>query len=522
MSQPDILFDEIKDIFEENEKIIKKPINNYYEQYFEDTFPLKNNFLNSDFKIMEGCRIFKKNNGNNGYDEEFAKQKQKDFSGISEKISFIFPHGERIYDKRIGFRFYKEDPFTSKKEIPYFTLVLKDYRKFEILEKDSNIKDGNKKPFIIKNLNCTEIIKSIIVDKFNDKNNIDFQFPYSIAEILGFIYAIREKSTKNRIILPPYFPSPFIPETRVEIFDKMTEKLYIEPILYKQHASVLLFYFVKDNNSDIRRYNCLFDFSYCHYNTLSKGDPIFCEEMSSYLKIYPFKGPIQFGLSCSIWLLGTILTLIETKQLYLDNFRNNSLLFQIITKIHQIMKIKEIYLSQSLLVERNYENLSNISFISYKIALSPFISIKPLMREFHGGFTELGDDLVNYQILFDEFRKRIVELKMNLKYYKFISGKCPLEESEISNLIDSYNKAKNKFFELIQNRIKRINHFYGNKIYKDGDYKTNQELEIIKSELDNELDNRKIQYDYFNLLSQKDLFQIYVDNNDIFLNLLNN
>ena len=39
MSQPDILFDEIKDIFEENEKIIKKPINNYYEQYFEDTFP---------------------------------------------------------------------------------------------------------------------------------------------------------------------------------------------------------------------------------------------------------------------------------------------------------------------------------------------------------------------------------------------------------------------------------------------------------------------------------------------------
>jgi hypothetical protein len=233
MSQPDILFDEIKDIFEENEKIIKKPINNYYEQYFEDTFPLKNNFLNSDFKIMEGCRIFKKNNGNNGYDEVFAKQKQKDFSGISEKISFIFPHGERIYDKRIGFRFYKEDPLNSKKEIPYFTLVLKDYRKFEILEKDSNIKDGNEKPFIIKNLNCTEIIKSIIVDKFNDKNNIDFQFPYSIAEILGFIYAIREKSTKNRIILPPYFPSPFIPETRVEIFDKMTEKLYIEPILYK-------------------------------------------------------------------------------------------------------------------------------------------------------------------------------------------------------------------------------------------------------------------------------------------------
>ena len=518
----DILFDEIKNKLQENEKIIKKPINNIYEQYFEGTCPLKDNFLNSDFKIIKGCRIFKKKNGNNGYDEVFPNQKQKDFSGISEKISFIFPHGERIYDKRIGFRFYQENPCISKKEIPYFTLVLKDYRKFEILEKDSTIKDGNERPFTIKTLNCTEIIKSIISDKFNDKNNIDYQFPYSIAEILGFIYAIREKSTENRIILPPYFPSPFIPETRVEIFDKKTEKLYIEPILYKQHASVLLFYFVKHNSSDIRRYNCLFDFSYCHYNILSKGDPIFCEDMSSYLKIYPFKGPIQFGLSCSIWLLGTILTLIETEKLSLANFINNSLLFQIITKIHQIMKINEIYLSQSPIIERNDENLSNNSFISYKIALSPFISIKPLMREFYGGFPELSNDLVNYQILFDEFRKRIVELKMNLKYYKIMSRECPLEESEIPNLTKSYNNAKNKFFEFVRNRIKRINHLYGNEIYKDGDYKNNQELEIIKSELDNELDNRKIHYDYFNLLSQKDLFQIYVDNNDIFLNLINN
>ena len=193
MSKHDILFDEIKNKLQENAKIIKKPINNNYEQYFEDTFPLKDNFQNDNFKIMDCCRIFKKKTGNNGYDEVFANQKQKYFSWISEKISFIFPPGERFYDKRIGFRFYKEDPFISPKEIAYFTLVLKDYRKFEILEKDSSIKDGNGKPFIIKNLNCTAIIKSIILDKFDDKNNIDYQFPYSIAEILGFIYAIREK-----------------------------------------------------------------------------------------------------------------------------------------------------------------------------------------------------------------------------------------------------------------------------------------------------------------------------------------
>ena len=212
MPNHDILYDEIKNKVEENDKIIKEPTNNIYEQYFEDTFQLKDNFGKENFKIMDGCRIFEKKNGNDGYDEVFSKQKQKDFSGISEKISFIFPYGERIYDKRIGFRFYKEDPFISKKEIDYFTLVLKDYRRFEILEKQSNIKDGNGNSFIIENINCTDIIKSIILNKFDENNNIDYQFPYSIAEILGFIYAIMEKSTPSRIILPPYFPSPFIPE----------------------------------------------------------------------------------------------------------------------------------------------------------------------------------------------------------------------------------------------------------------------------------------------------------------------
>ena len=160
----------------------------------------------------------------------FLKQKRKDFSGNSEKISFIFPHGERIYDKRIGFRFYKEDPFISKKEIDYFTLVLKDYRKFEILEKQSIIKDENGNPFIIKNINCTDIIKSITLNKFDENSNIDYRFPYSISEILGFIYAIMEKSTPSTIILP----------TRVEIFNKKTEKLKLSQIGI---CNMLHFYF---------------------------------------------------------------------------------------------------------------------------------------------------------------------------------------------------------------------------------------------------------------------------------------
>ena len=79
MSHHDILFDEIKNKLQENAKIIKKPINNIYKQYFEDTFQLKDNFGKENFKIMDGCRIFKKKNGNDGYDEAFFKTKTKRF-----------------------------------------------------------------------------------------------------------------------------------------------------------------------------------------------------------------------------------------------------------------------------------------------------------------------------------------------------------------------------------------------------------------------------------------------------------
>ena len=505
-------------------ELINRPLNNTYEGYFEETFPLIQNFEKEEFKIIDNCRKFyKKGKKNNpGYDEIFSKPKQKDFSGISENISYIFPPGERIYDKRIGFRYYMFNPKTITKDNPYFTLVLKDYRKFEILEKYSTIKDGNGNLFINKDLDCLEIIMKIIKDKFIDNNDINFQFPYSIVEIIGFTYAIKEKSNNNIIILPPYFPSPFIPETKVEIFENKSKTLFIEPILYKEHVSLLLFFFHTNKSSLIIRYNYLFDFSYYHYKSICNKDPIFIQDMH-YLEVYPPNGPIQFGSSCSIWFIGTMLTLIKMKNLSFEMFDNNILLLNIINEIHQIMNIENI-ISDKPIENKEKENISNLNFISYKIALSPFINVKSILNELGSIMIELGADLISYQIAFDEFRKRIVEMKMNFKYYEINSKKWPKDEKIIKDLIDNYNKAKKDLFEYAKYRIEEYELIYKKKfdILSVERRIINDKLKEMKNKLDIELEQRNIKYEKFNFMSKEELLKIYVDNNDIFLSLLDN
>ena len=66
---------------------------------------------------------------------------------------------------------------------------------------------------------------------------------------------------------------------------------------------------------------------------------------------------------------------------------------------------------------------------------------------------EFEADLINYQIKFDEFRKKIVELKMNLKYYEINSKKSPLDEKIIQDLIKTYNRAKEFLSEYAKYRI---------------------------------------------------------------------
>ena len=249
-------FKDFNDDSIDKDEIIQKDI--IYEKYFEGTEQLKDNF--KKYPIIDNTRIMFKNNGERGYDEVFPDSKQKDFGGISENISFIYPPNERVYDKRIGFRYYQRNPLEQNEDdIPYFTLLLKKYRKFEILEKSSSIKDSKGLLFINKEINCLEIIMSIIKNRFkNSEQNAEYTFPYSLVELLGFYYGIKEQKKEKMIFLLPYFPSPLFPETKKEDnFIPKGKVIFVEPIIYDSHISILLFYYLIENNQIYYRKNLL-------------------------------------------------------------------------------------------------------------------------------------------------------------------------------------------------------------------------------------------------------------------------
>ena len=150
-------------------------------------------------------------------------------------------------------------------------------RKFIILERDSDSTDNEGKSFIIKDLNYLDIIISIIKNKLReDKDNLTFA--NSTVEILGFIYAsttLNNKNINNFEILEPYFPNPFIKETMKENCDFDVKKIYLEPLLYNNHVSLLMFYFKEIRPNFFLRKNTLFDMSSAHFKLIKNNDPIF-------------------------------------------------------------------------------------------------------------------------------------------------------------------------------------------------------------------------------------------------------
>ena len=492
-----------------------------YESFFRDTTQLKDNFKN--LPIINGCRNIYKKNGQRGYDEVFLSQKHEYFGGISENISFIFPPDERIYDKRIGFRFYQKPPLKSNNDnIPYFTLLLKNYRRYEILEKHGKILDSNGKLFIITELNCLEIMDSIISSRFNSNiDKIKYPFPYSVVEILGFIYACKEKLINELIILEPYFPSPFIPDTLKEDYFEIKENnIYIEPILYDRHISILLFYFKIDEKNVYNRKNYLIDFSLYHYHSLIKYNPIFTEKMKMNLKNFP-KEKMQFGPSCSIWFIGAMQFIMETKinEIVLND---KIIICKIIEKINKIMKINEnlISLNPTNNNINQDENLSGQYFLSFKIALSPFINIDGIISKFRIKFFKYKDMLIKYQNQFYQARKIIDELKLNKKYYEIVSKTISIDENYYNSLLKEYNDAEKLFMEMMKLKL-IISDIYC-KLSEDKNYQKYIDAEnkenLLNSNLDELINKNKV----YQLYTLEDFHRIFVDNNDIYLQLFNN
>jgi len=358
-----------------------------YQNYFKGTKQLKDNFFDKDLKIESNVRVFKSDEKDCGYDEIFLNEDSEIFGGISNQISFLYPHNIRGYQNRIGFRYYKEKPLSLQNNIPYFTLIKCGFRKFIILEKDSEIKDINSNTFIIQDLDCFNIIISIIKAKIR-KDDHYLTYPNSLIEILGFIYACKysERGINNIQILHPFIPSPFQKESLIEEeTDIDSSKYYIEPIIYNKHISLLFFYYKQKRNNYYLRKNIL--------------------------------NNIQIGSSCSMWFYASLLFLIQEK---IEIPFNNNALYKIIEKLYDLFNIVEKDITNNKIINKNSDNIVKDEFVSYKLAFKTFIDVDNILDQFNLikiiGPGALGE----YQKVFLELKNNINILKLNNKYYEKI------------------------------------------------------------------------------------------------------
>ena len=113
----------------------------------------------------------------------------------------------------------------------------------------------------------------------------------------------------NFKLIEPFYPNPLDKNSLKEIFneDEIYENIiFIEPILFNEHITILLFSF-KNNN----RINLLIDPSLYHFNSIAKDRVIFPPSMKNAF-IYPYC-KVQSGPSCSIWFVAQMLVLFEKK-----------------------------------------------------------------------------------------------------------------------------------------------------------------------------------------------------------------
>ena len=123
------------------------------------------NFFDKNNKVIG--RKFLDKDKKDKYLELFENKKLK-VIGISPNITFIhsFSHDNNECDKQkfIGFRYYQNGPFKNGK---FFTLIRRNYSHYFILEKNLSVKDIEDSNFYDKELNCYDIIKNIIIKKYN-------------------------------------------------------------------------------------------------------------------------------------------------------------------------------------------------------------------------------------------------------------------------------------------------------------------------------------------------------------------
>ena len=290
------------------------------------------------------------------------------------------------------------------------------------------------KSFYDENLNCYEIIRNIIINKF--KNKIIGDNGETFPEIIGFCYALVTLNNKYFKFVEPLIANINTKNCIVDSIPQIIkdEYIYIESFIYDGHISLIISSKAKAN----ARYNIILDMSNYHFNEEIPNLIFLPKSLKEKNIIYP-QTPIQEYSSCFLWLFGEIECLLKYEKystfksifnilesgidFYIDII---NLLSNEIDGIQcMIQKEKERY---------NQKNIDKIDFnriwtkkgkqyysIHKDIVYTKFLNIRKLLLDM-GIFAYLGEITILSRC--QNKVECIYELKnnidLNCKYYDFL------------------------------------------------------------------------------------------------------
>ena len=321
--------------------------------------------------------------------------------------------------------------------------------------------------------------------------------------------------------MEPYNPNPLFPETMKENNEIITNKIFLEPLIFNNHFSLLLFYY-KEKGNIINRKNILFDMSSAHYESLLNKDPIFKEEMGNNLEKFPSTN-IQIGSPSTMWFYSIMICLLNNK-LEFPIITNNNTLYIIIQIIIDLFNIKEEdIIKQKISIREIEEDIESDNFLLYKDESKTFTNIEETLDQFSCSNNIGPTDLENYQKIFLEIRNNINTIELNYKYYLKIFNKELVNKNKIIQMRDFLDIAERTFSFLIEALKKKYNCLNGFTFYDEMSEK-NKDIDLFSKDLDSyiEIINKSFNNIKFSLLSKNKLNELLFGDNDVLLNLLDN
>jgi hypothetical protein len=346
-------------------------------------------------------------------------------------------------------------------------------------------------------------MQDILFSKY--ENDKDYIGNFSIIEILGFIFSVKEIKIDKSIIMEPFIPNLLDRSSIKESIQNFNENyLYLEPILYQFHLSFLLIFF---SSKDKCRYNFLFDMSNFHEDILKKDNYVFPKEMKYNLKTIP-KVPIQRGPTCGLWFIGQIFYIIKKGIMAFKNIKKDDKKYcaETIITISELLNIPKFISNDKNIIENDY--IFNNFIISRNISYNPFLKVKNFFTQQYITYSSNTDILFKYETKFSDARDLITKYKYNYKHYSIKTNeKLNVSNDDIKEIEKIYNEAKEIFNELFD--------VYYSYIYQNDSSKFCR-YEQLQKDINNKFNHINYKYkefsdDYY-LYKIDDLQNIYNDN----------